>query len=537
MRIKKKDLRRGLAQRPINYPAPTIEEQFDYEVEKQKVENMCRRLANNEVEVRDAVLAELPKYLKEVTSTFLEEETKMKKKAKTDASASIVVGGGAPTQADDDLEMLFMKLAYGIYYCYWHSDKPLVQHDCAHRIALLVHCPSTNLTKCLLVRCILRLLCREWAKLDRYRIDKYMSLVRKIFFQILLFVKSTAVNVPTGSDEALQLCDEASYAHLVATFHELVTDSAGSIGLLMHLCDICLDEFTRADLPDWLFTRLAKDIPLYAMSRGNFVEKRVLDFFVAPLACRVMRPKEEAEEAEAAADPSKPAKHKWAKKTATDAEKNAARDAALLKERSILRSMKDVCRAYSVAKGTVRVVRVMFTEAEGLLGSAVEMMDEPELRVKTTLRGKKLAIRQELDEADDNRINVVLGRRDGRLLRKQEKQSKTTQRENDDDGAGVFDEDDDEKPRKKSRMESSAAAPKKKKSSLDASSTKSATAKKSAAVSQKKKSSNASSVAAGVGIKKESKVPLKGVNIKRITKRRKEYIMSRQDYDGSDDEK
>ncbi|PWU92743.1 hypothetical protein C4B63_35g103 [Trypanosoma cruzi] len=77
MKIKKKELRRREAQLPINYPHPEVTdasvsvEAATFKAEETRVEAICRRLAHNEVAVRDAVLAELPRYIRSVTQRLV----------------------------------------------------------------------------------------------------------------------------------------------------------------------------------------------------------------------------------------------------------------------------------------------------------------------------------------------------------------------------------------------------------------------------------------------------------------------------------
>ncbi|CBZ40963.1 uncharacterized protein, partial [Leishmania mexicana MHOM/GT/2001/U1103] len=80
MKIKKKDLRKREAQLPINYPDPDVLPDslpggvIDIEAEMVQVEILCKRLAHNEVAVRDAVLAEVPHYLERLTEAMAEME-------------------------------------------------------------------------------------------------------------------------------------------------------------------------------------------------------------------------------------------------------------------------------------------------------------------------------------------------------------------------------------------------------------------------------------------------------------------------------
>ncbi|CAG9572124.1 conserved hypothetical protein [Leishmania major strain Friedlin] len=288
MKIKKKDLRKREAQLPINYPDPDVLPDslpggvIDLESEMVQVEILCKRLAHNEVAVRDAVLAEVPHYLERLTEAMAtmektyeaeiaEVQAYFKAHPKTpnpyryenlplalqqyrekvaeqeredrrrvamrefrhrqaqerrdkelygrydnpagdfaannddDAEAGLNVGPKPAhvyqsenvhreryqtwMEAWCDVELVLLKLCRGIHYCLWHSDKPLVQLACAQKIADLLHAPRTTRCKVLFYGCLFRVLAREWPTIDRYRMDKYLALVRRMVFAYVKFVK------------------------------------------------------------------------------------------------------------------------------------------------------------------------------------------------------------------------------------------------------------------------------------------------------------------------------------------------------------
>lgn len=76
---------------------------------------------------------------------------------------------------------------------------------------------------------------------------------------------------------------QQSLNELAFLFHTHIFPSLTSTGLTMHICDVVFDELNRAFLSPSLFITLSVILPLYAMSQGNFVEKRVLDHFFPPL--------------------------------------------------------------------------------------------------------------------------------------------------------------------------------------------------------------------------------------------------------------
>lgn len=318
MKIKKKELRRGLAQLPINYPDPDVIPEalpggaLDMDAEFVNVECICKRLAHNEVVVRDAALAAVPQYLEKLTRTLAEMETEYAEEiacvtayfkahpkthnpytydniplalfeyrqraraqdqqlrrrqvtmelkqererqrmakanygrfgerssssqdnrnegsgADKDGNASGVTaearkqsssdsGGNASREEHKakytrwmetwcDVELVFLKLARGLHFCLWHSAKPLVQLECAQRIADLIACPATVRSKVLFYGSLFRVLAREWPTIDRYRMDKYLALVRRLVYAWVSLVRDVAA---TDSAAAVR---EASVAN------------------------------------------------------------------------------------------------------------------------------------------------------------------------------------------------------------------------------------------------------------------------------------------------------------------------------------
>lgn len=69
---------------------------------------------------------------------------------------------------DNVEEADMMKVWKGIFYCYWMSDKPLVQHELAGKLAALLH--KFPLDRCVLyVKCFWVTMSREWNGIDRLR--------------------------------------------------------------------------------------------------------------------------------------------------------------------------------------------------------------------------------------------------------------------------------------------------------------------------------------------------------------------------------
>lgn len=602
MKIKKKELRKREAQLPINYPDPDVLPEslpggaIDLEAEMVQVEILCKRLAHNEVVIRDAVLAEVPRYLERLTTAMqemeknyeaeiaevqayfaahpkapnpyhyenlplslqlfrekaVEQERENRRKQSLrelrhqqaearrekdhygrfgkptgaadsasddeDSDAGLNTGPRPPheykgqnvhreryqtwMEAWCDLELVFLKLARGIHYCMWHSDKPLVQLACAQKIADLLYAPLTTRCKVLFYGALFRVLAREWPTIDRYRMDKYLALVRRMVFAYVKLVRdtheeevaslaarggsassakdskleaaTTAQPTPTkkgkiagkrgresdaATAEAAAEAEEAAEAgghaganwkvshgiphaavkkylgnatHTAAVtemiffiFQRQIFSNTASVGLTMHICDVSFDELVKAATGVNLFLALSAGIPLYAMSQGNYVEKRVLDNFFPPLAGGVYvqrRTEQLVETMTAAASKGGPAKKGGSKgrsaaaATAEEVEAKAAAQATA-EANTIMLELAFCCRKYAVARGIAYEVRPMFSEAELILRQSAD----PESVQEVTHTGQRRRIERELTDVDGIREKVRSERQAVREIKKQDR--------------------------------------------------------------------------------------------------------------------
>lgn len=602
MKIKKKDLRKREAQLPINYPDPEVLPEslpggaIDFNAEMVQVEILCKRLAHNEVVVRDTVLEEVPRYLQRLTASvaameqsYAEEiaavqdyfkahpkapnpyhyenmplalqefrdaaqerhregqrrqavrelrhqraEEKRQREqygcygnsATTAASTKTTTGAEEDEEEEGngamgertysgsnvhreryqawmeawcDVELVFLKLCRGIHFCLWHSDKPLVQLACAQRIANLIRAPQSTRCKILFYGSLFRVLAREWSTIDRYRMDKYLALVRKMVFEFVRLGKevydkeeqtsaahrpSTAgsevsskslakskksavsgkrgrqsgsaaeATVPEASSEnatpsSMSLLMKSAHSipegllqqsfgscaatlqtlrELFYIFHKQIFPHSSSIGLTMHLCDVAFDELVRAELPPNLFVVVSSGLPLYAMSQGNYVEKRVLDSFFPPIAGGVLvqrRTEQLLRAITAAQSNSKLHQTKEQKKnksTTITATSSSAEELQAMAESMATKEASDVmldlaacCRSYAIARGTAHEVRAMFSEAELIMRQSAD----PASYETLTHTAQRRRIERELDEVETTRRKVREERQAVRDLKKQ----------------------------------------------------------------------------------------------------------------------
>lgn len=385
MRIKKKALRKRLPQLPINFPAPIVIP-FDYEKEKDRVECLCKRLADNEVEVRDLVLAQLPRYIKEVCSSYCDDDSNTTEGQAVEADdGSKGDEGEKQKQASAELDLLFDKLCLGIFFCFWHSDKPLVQHECAAKIVQLLHTPPTYELRRKFLKSMFAALVREWGKIDKWRVDKYLSLVRELVREAIVDCMGAVAepkkqNARKGAAKKRRVEEEGDapteqeqrgQAHVsgVCEIFRKVVTCGNAVGLAMQLCDVFLDELIRAECPRALFEILARDVVCYAISQDNFLEKRVIDFFIIPIAAGTLE-------------------------SALSEE-----DAALIAEH-LAASLKEL----SVGRGTARSARPACSEAQHILEEYVSRKKHPALYSTLSITDEQEMVRRAIVRADKQRL-------------------------------------------------------------------------------------------------------------------------------------
>ncbi|TIB04631.1 hypothetical protein E3P96_01578 [Wallemia ichthyophaga] len=165
------------------------------------------------------------------------------------------------------------RLWKGIFYCFWMSDKPLVQQKLAFDLSsILLEIPDLDKVWSF-YKGFWDELIREWTGLDRYRIDKYYMLIRKFLYA------------------AIKVCVKDNFKCL-DKFNAILQDPRGKSplayddysvpsSLTYHLSDIYTDEVNRAlsdaenDIKVPLSQILKPWSQLLAHTRNNAAYKRV----------------------------------------------------------------------------------------------------------------------------------------------------------------------------------------------------------------------------------------------------------------------
>ncbi|KAJ1907937.1 hypothetical protein LPJ81_000431 [Coemansia sp. IMI 209127] len=128
-----------------------------------------------------------------------------------------------------------------LFYCFWLSDKPLVQQELAWDLAKLVLiCNGDN--RVTFVRAFWETLCREWFDIDKHRIDKYLLLMRRVVYFALKSMESN------DWDEQLV----AEYVNVYQEYPVNPSDPKVPNSIRTHVADIYVDEIVRlaAGMPD-----------------------------------------------------------------------------------------------------------------------------------------------------------------------------------------------------------------------------------------------------------------------------------------------
>ena len=129
-------------------------------------------------------------------------------------------------RARDIEELELRKIWKALFYCFWHSDKRKVQEELAERLAGFVHSMASAEKAWLFVKVFWSTMSREWTGIDRLRMDKFYSLLRR------------------SVEHTLKMVAQAGWAHDATTqLAETLGDEGGPlhpkapIGIRYFMCD------------------------------------------------------------------------------------------------------------------------------------------------------------------------------------------------------------------------------------------------------------------------------------------------------------
>ncbi|TDL28058.1 Nop52-domain-containing protein [Rickenella mellea] len=207
------------------------------------------------------------------------------KRTRDKAVKSLAAFLSDPTR-DDLPETEMAKLWKGIFYCFWMSDKPLVQQALSTELADLVLAITSTSAALPFLRGFWVAIVREWNGIDRLRMDKYYMLVRKYInagFRLLLRARWDK-----------KTCLE---------YNSILTARSGGVlspednrvpgSLTYHVCDVYLEELDKVFA---LHTDDSEDVPpaplsilvdpfihLAARTSSNITHQRIQSAVLIPL--------------------------------------------------------------------------------------------------------------------------------------------------------------------------------------------------------------------------------------------------------------
>ena len=140
----------------------------------------------------------------------------------------------ARTEPFSEVEM--MRLWKGLYYCFWMSDKPLVQEELADNISSFVTSFQSGQSSFVFIQSFLQTFGREWVGIDRWRVDKFMMFTRRFLRSVFRFVAKS-----DWDRECLQSIVDIFEKNLI-----LCSLSKANIGFKLHVTDVFLEELAKA---------------------------------------------------------------------------------------------------------------------------------------------------------------------------------------------------------------------------------------------------------------------------------------------------
>merc|ERR1712029_1154330 len=128
-----------------------------------------------------------------------------------------------------------LRLWKGLYYCFWMSDKPLVQEELAESISSFIKCFHSQDSSLLFIQSFFQTFGREWFGIDRWRTDKFMMFTRRFLRSSFKYL----ADKDWDEDLTKQLVE------ILKNDLVLSPDSKTNIGFRLHVTDVYLEELAK----------------------------------------------------------------------------------------------------------------------------------------------------------------------------------------------------------------------------------------------------------------------------------------------------
>lgn len=127
-----------------------------------------------------------------------------------------------------------LRIWKGLFYCFWMSDKPLIQEELSERIGAMIETFATEQCSLLFLKTFFLTMGREWFGLDKWRMDKFMMLVRRFVRDILKYNRKREWNTELANKISDSFKDDLFLLSL-----------PNSMSLQLHVCDVFLEELAK----------------------------------------------------------------------------------------------------------------------------------------------------------------------------------------------------------------------------------------------------------------------------------------------------
>jgi len=140
------------------------------------------------------------------------------------------------TQGDNHFTQEEMSRVWkGLFYCFWMSDKPLIQEELAENICSMIDAFASVRDSVLFMRTFLMTMEREWFGLDKWRKDKYLQLTRRFVRKVFKFNKA--------KNWDRRVCERLSGMY---KSHCFMSDSnRNGIGFRLQVIDVFIEELAK----------------------------------------------------------------------------------------------------------------------------------------------------------------------------------------------------------------------------------------------------------------------------------------------------
>jgi ribosomal RNA-processing protein 1 len=134
----------------------------------------------------------------------------------------------------------------GLFYTMWHADKRPVQQELAKHLAELMQCFAGSVDQGMLfVRCFFVIMQREWPGVDRFRKNKFYSLMSLMLEQMFAWVNDAAAESVDGGMWVVNDAAQPEWEAILFVLEELILKNPPD-AIRYHITDVYLGSLIAA---------------------------------------------------------------------------------------------------------------------------------------------------------------------------------------------------------------------------------------------------------------------------------------------------